>query len=267
MQGLRKEIATLVWNRLDANATYADAVQTAIDSEKVIEFKKLAQSKDINSAVSEITKESEKTAEKIKELEELVKKLSIPPTATTQATRPIDLSNPAIIAAFNTYNNAQKNFPRNSFVPTLRFPDNNRSRSVSSFTYNNRPNNRPTPNASSQPSLTVNRPGNNQTGGIVCYSCGKRGHISRECWGDAGRNQNRRQENPRFSQDSRRYPTQFSQQWRQGGDRTEQNRSRNVGRFDQNNNAYRRNPSRERGQSSERVSQDYRNAPPRNPRQ
>ncbi len=94
LQGLRKEIATIVWNRLDANATYANAVQTAIDSEKVIEVKKLAQSKDINSAVSAITKESEKTAEKIKELEELVKKLSIQPTATTQATRPIDLSDP-----------------------------------------------------------------------------------------------------------------------------------------------------------------------------
>jgi hypothetical protein len=40
LQGLRKEIATLVWNRLDANATCAaaaDAVQTAIDSEKVTE--------------------------------------------------------------------------------------------------------------------------------------------------------------------------------------------------------------------------------------
>jgi hypothetical protein len=136
LQGLRKEIATLVWNRLDANATYANAVQTAIDSEKVIEVKKLAQSKDINSAVSAITKESEKTAEKIKELEELVKKLSIQPTATTQATRPIDLSDPAVIAAFNTYNNAHTNFSRNS----VRFPDSNRSRSVSPFTYNNRPN-------------------------------------------------------------------------------------------------------------------------------
>ena len=71
LQGLRKEIATLVWNRLDANATYADSVQTSIDSEKVIEVKKLAQSKDINSAVSAITKESEKTAEKIKELEDV----------------------------------------------------------------------------------------------------------------------------------------------------------------------------------------------------
>jgi hypothetical protein len=261
LQGLRKEIAALVWNRLDANATYADAVQTAMDSEKVIEVKKLAQSKDINSAVTAITKESEKTAGKIKELEELVKKLSIPPTATTQATRPIDFSDPAVIAAFNTYNNARTNFPRHS----VRFPDSNRSRSVSPFTYDNRLN-RPPPNATSPPSFNVSRPENNHIGGIVCYSCGKRGHISRECWGKAGRYQNRRQENPRFSQDSRRYPTQFSQQWRQGGDRTEQNRSRNVGRFDQSNNAYGRNPSRERGQSSERISQDYRNAPPRNPR-
>jgi hypothetical protein len=145
-----------------------------------------------------------------------VKKLSIPPTATTKAARPIDLSDQAVISAFNTYNNAQTNFPCN-FV---NFPDNNRSRSVSPFTYNNRPNRSP-PNATSQPSFNViNRPGNNQSGGIVCYSCGKR-----ECWGEAGRNQNRRQENSRFSQDSRRYPNQFSQQWRQGGDRTEQNRS------------------------------------------
>ena len=102
LQGLRKEIATLVWNRLDANATYAEAVQTTTDSEKVIEVKKIAQSKDINFAVSAITKETKKTSEKIKEFEELVKKLSIPATTTTQATRNIEVNDPAVIAAFNT---------------------------------------------------------------------------------------------------------------------------------------------------------------------
>ena len=56
LQGLRKDIAALVWNHVDPDATYADAVETAIESEKIIEVKKIAQSKDINSAVSAITK-------------------------------------------------------------------------------------------------------------------------------------------------------------------------------------------------------------------
>ncbi len=59
LQGLRKEIATLVWNRLDPEATYAEAVDSAIESEKLVEIKKIAQSKDINSAVSAITKDRE----------------------------------------------------------------------------------------------------------------------------------------------------------------------------------------------------------------
>jgi hypothetical protein len=142
---------------------------------KLVEIKKIAQSKDINSAVSAITKDSEKNVAKIKELEDLVKQLSTAATATTQSTWPIDLGDPAVIAAFNTYNNAQTNFPRN-FV---RFPDSNRSRSVSPFTYSNR-SNRPAPNASAQ-SSNINRPSNRQDSGIVCYGCGKRGHISRDC--------------------------------------------------------------------------------------
>ncbi len=126
---MRKEIATVVWNRVDPDATYANAVETAVESKKIVEVKKIAQSKDINSAVSAITKDSEKTAAKVKELEELVKQLSTAATATTQSTRPIHLGDPAVIAAFNTYNNAQTNFPRNS----VRFPDNNRSHSVSHY--------------------------------------------------------------------------------------------------------------------------------------
>jgi hypothetical protein len=38
LQGLRKEIAILVWNGLHADATDDKVVQTVIDSEKVIEI-------------------------------------------------------------------------------------------------------------------------------------------------------------------------------------------------------------------------------------
>ena len=260
LQGLRKEIATLVWNRLDPEAAYADAVESAIESEKLVEIKKIAQSKDINSAVSAITKDSEKNAAKIKELEDLVKQLSTAATATTQSARPIDLGDPAVIAAFNTYNNAQTNFPRSS----VRFPDSNRSRSVSPFTYNNRPH-RPASNTSAQ-SSNINRPSNRQDSGIVCYGCGKRGHISRDCWGGNNNRPFSRQENPRFSGNIRVNPNQFNQQWRPNGNQTGQDRSRNQGRFDRNNNSCGRNFNRERGQSNERVSQDYRNNPPQNAR-
>jgi hypothetical protein len=67
--------------------------------------------------------------------------------------------------------------------------------------------------------------------------------------------------------DNRRNPSHFNQQWRLTGNQSGQSRSRNQGRFDQNNNSYGWNFNRERGQSNERVSQDYRNNPPRNARQ
>jgi hypothetical protein len=66
LAGLGKEIATIVWNRVETDATYANAVDTAIECEKVTEVKKIAQSKDITSAVSVISHENEKNAAKIK---------------------------------------------------------------------------------------------------------------------------------------------------------------------------------------------------------
>ncbi|EFX62475.1 hypothetical protein DAPPUDRAFT_120189 [Daphnia pulex] len=65
LAGLRREIATLVWNRVEADKTYANTVDTAIECEKVTEIKKTAQSKDITSAVSVISQENEKNAARI----------------------------------------------------------------------------------------------------------------------------------------------------------------------------------------------------------
>jgi hypothetical protein len=110
--GLRKEIATLVWNRVEADATYANTVDTAIECEKVTEVKKIARSKDITSAVSVISHENEKNAAKIKELEGLILKLSTKPVSPPTTSTPVDLGDPAVIAAFNTYNHAQTNYPK-----------------------------------------------------------------------------------------------------------------------------------------------------------
>jgi hypothetical protein len=115
--------------------------------------------------------------------------------------------------------------------------------------------------------IRCNRPSNRQDSGIVCYGCGIRGHISRDCWGGNNNRQFNRPENPRFSGDNRRNPSQFNQQWIPNGSQSSRDRSRNQRRFDQNNNSYGRNFNRERGQSNERVSQDYRSNPPRNARQ
>jgi hypothetical protein len=81
----------------------------------VTEIKKIAQSKDITSAVSVISQENEKNAAKIKELEGLIQKLSTKPVSPPTASTPVDLGDPAVIAAFNTYNKAQTNF-RKQFV-------------------------------------------------------------------------------------------------------------------------------------------------------
>jgi hypothetical protein len=112
LAGLRREIATLVWNRVEADSTYANTVDTAIECEKVTEVKKIAKSKDITSAVSVISQENEKNAAKIKELEGLIHKLLTKPVSPPTASMSVDLGDPAVIAAFNTYNNAQTNFPK-----------------------------------------------------------------------------------------------------------------------------------------------------------
>ena len=253
LAGLRREIATLVWNRVEADATYDETVDTAIACEKITEVKKIAQSKDITSAVSVISQENVKNTEKIKELEGLIQKLSTKPVPPPTASTPVDLGDPAVIAAFNTYNNAQTNFPKN-----VRFPDNGRSRSVSPFTYN-RPN-RPETTPAVQSSLRYN---NDRDPRITCYNCGKKGHISRECWSGRGQQQqNRQRDGQRFSRDGRPNSERAGQNWRQNGSQQNHFRAPSNERFDRNNNVYGRQFNQDRGQNGNRHSQDYRNAPP-----
>jgi hypothetical protein len=258
LSGLRREIATLVWNRVEADATYANTAQTAIECEKVTEVKKIAQSKDITSAVSVISQENEKNATKIKELEGLINKLSTKPVSPPTASTPVDLGDPAVIAAFNTYNNAQSNFPK-----TVRFPDNQRSRSVSPFTYNR--SNRPEEGARAQ---TPTRNNNNQDTRITCYNCGKKGHISRECWSGRGQQQqNRQRDGQRFSQDGRQNSERSGRNWRPNGDQQNHYRGQSSERYDRSNNSYGRQFNQNREQNGSRYSQDYRNAPPNGRRQ
>ncbi|EFX65036.1 hypothetical protein DAPPUDRAFT_265319 [Daphnia pulex] len=175
LAGLRREIATLVWNRVEADKTYANTVDTAIECEKVTEIKKIAQSKDITSAVSVISQENEKNAAKIKELEGLIHKLSTKPVAPPTASTPVKLGDPAVIAAAAAA----------------------ASRSVSPFTYN-RPN-RPEEGARAQTPIRNNN--SNQDTRITCYNCVKKGHISRECWSGRGQQQRlgQRRDDQRFS--------------------------------------------------------------------
>jgi hypothetical protein len=232
LAGLRREIATLVWNRVEADATYANTVDTAIECEKVTEVKKIAQSNDITSAVSVISQENEKNAAKIKELEGLIHKLSTKPVSPPTASTPVDLGDPAVIAAFNTYNNAQTNYPK-----TVRFPENNRSRSVSPFTYN-RPN-RPEEGARAQTPVRNNNSG--QDSRITCYNCGKKGHISRECWSGRGQQQQqlgRRRDDQRFSRDERRNSERSGQNWRPNGGPQNNYRARSNERYDRSNSTY-----------------------------
>jgi len=261
LAGLRKEIATLVWNRVEADATYANTINTAIECEKVTEVKKIAQSKDINSAVSAISQENEKNAAKIKELEGLIHKLSTKPVSPPTASTPVDLGDPAVIAAFNTYNNAQTNYPK-----TVRFPENNRSRSVSPFTYN-----RPTrPEEGARAQTPVRNNSNSQDSRITCYNCGKKGHISRECWSGRGQQQQqlgRRRDDQRFSRDERRNSERSGQNWRPNGGPQNNYRARSNERYDRSNSTYGRPFNQERNQNGNRYSQDYRNAPPNEPRQ
>ncbi len=165
------------------------------------------------------------------------------------------MGDPTVITAYNTYNNAQTNFPK-----TVRFPENNRSRSVSPFTYN-----RLEAGARAQ---TPTRYNNSQDTRITCYNCGKKEHISRECWSGRGQQQlGRRSDDQRFSQDERRNSERSGQNWEQNGGPQNNYRARSNERYEQNNNTFGRPFKQERGQNNNRYSQDYRNAPPNEHRQ
>ncbi|EFX67280.1 hypothetical protein DAPPUDRAFT_261828 [Daphnia pulex] len=208
-----------------------------------------------------ISQENEKNTAKIKELEGLIHKLSTKPVSPPTASTPVDLGDPAVIAAFNTYNNAQTNYPK-----TVRFPENNRSRSVSPFTYN-RPN-RPEEGARAQTPIKNNN--SSQDTRITCYNCGKKGHISRECWSRRGQQQQqlgRRRDDQRFPRDVRQNSERSGQNWRPNGGPQNNYRARSNERYDRNNSTYGRPFNQERGQNNNRYSQDYRNAPPNVQRQ
>ncbi len=67
---MKTAIADLVWNRPNShNAFYAETIDMAEECEKIVEIKKISKKKDLTSAVTVISKENEKNAEKINNLE------------------------------------------------------------------------------------------------------------------------------------------------------------------------------------------------------
>ncbi len=65
LNGLKTAIADLVWNRPNIqNATYAQTIDMVEECEKIVEIKKISKNKDLTSAVTVISKENEKNAEK-----------------------------------------------------------------------------------------------------------------------------------------------------------------------------------------------------------
>jgi hypothetical protein len=73
LNGVKTAIADLVWNRPNIqNATYAETIDMAEECEKIVEIKKISKNKDLTSAVTVISKENEKNAEKINNLEQII---------------------------------------------------------------------------------------------------------------------------------------------------------------------------------------------------
>ncbi len=85
LNGLKTPISDLVWNRQNIhNATYAQAVEMVEECEKIVEIKKITRDKDLTSAVTKLSLESQKNFENIDNLEKVIKQL-----ATTSVTQPM----------------------------------------------------------------------------------------------------------------------------------------------------------------------------------
>jgi hypothetical protein len=65
LNGLKTQIADLVWNRPYINdTTYIETVELTEECEKVVEIKKIAKNKDLSSAVTVMSEEAEKPKKK-----------------------------------------------------------------------------------------------------------------------------------------------------------------------------------------------------------
>jgi hypothetical protein len=76
LNGLKPQIADLVWNRPNWNdKTYPETVESAEECEKVVEMKKIAENKDLSSAIMLAAKESKEMSEEVNNLKLLLQKL------------------------------------------------------------------------------------------------------------------------------------------------------------------------------------------------
>lgn len=160
LKGLRKDIQTAVYSRINTEEIYENVVAIAIDCEKLVELRRLSEKDDITSTVTKMTRENEKNSEDIKELTELVHtliKTKISPTVAGIDT----VDDTGLIAAINQYHNSKTNYPNIKDKPQVRF-NTNRGRSNSRYNSNN-------------------YQGNNYRETRRCYNCNRVGHIARQC--------------------------------------------------------------------------------------
>ena len=165
LNGVRSELASIIWGRLTPNATYEDTVTTAIQCEELLEVRRTTEAKNF---VNKPSFENTTMEEKIKNMQEL--------QSLIEQMRNLRISNNAGPVA-NIRNEARRDNYR------VHFEDAGyRSRSPSPG-YNNfrKPSYRPSYQNTRQriePSGRNNRPAPDTR---TCYFCKHRGHIKRNC--------------------------------------------------------------------------------------
>jgi len=219
LNGLKTQIADLVWNRPDINdATYVETVELAEECEKVVEIKKIAKNKDLSSAVTVMSEEAEKTKEEINNLKGLIQKLM-----TTPISQPAVQLEEKTINALNrlAISKTDGKWPsQNRERRTVRFASESPNRSRSQTPENRRRYNTPTPYRGDHEGS--NWGDQKQYESRRCYVCDKKGHLARQCW--------RAKQSP-FAQQHARQNGQQTYQRNQPGMRTNQPRNRNFNNF------------------------------------
>jgi hypothetical protein len=219
LNGLKTQIADLVWNRPDINdTTYIETVELAEECEKVVEIKKIAKNKDLSSAVTVMSEEAEKTKEEINNLKGLIQKLM-----TTPISQPAVQLEEKTIKALNklAISKTDGKWPsQNRERRTVRFATESPNRSRSQTPDNRRRFNTPT-------RYRGDHEGSNwgdqkQYESRRCYVCDKKGHLARQCW--------RAKQSP-FAQQNARQNGQQTYRRNQPGMRTNQPKNRNFNNF------------------------------------
>lgn len=199
LNGIRPQIATIIWSRLIPNATYDETVQTATECEQIIEFRRVTEVVNPNATVGNSTDKTP-TQEGIDGLKQVIEQLAnLKLTENKSKEKGVIAYTSDRNESHNRERNRQRsrstssNYSQRSYTPSsynnnrksVRFADNRKSRSPSpGFSRTNGSSGKQfykQPSSTQYKERQTGKDNNRGRETRSCYFCGIKGHIKLEC--------------------------------------------------------------------------------------